>query len=360
MTTKHFFDPDYAVAPGATLKESLEEKGISQSDFAMRTGLTEKTISQVINGSAPISYETAEKFELAIGIPASFWNNRESQYRSALLRAEELERLESEQEWLEEIPVKELIERGYIQRCDGVSAMVREVLRFFQVSSVDAWNAFWKKPQVQFRGGQKAHSRHPGYVAAWLRMGEIEASKIECGVFDDAKFKSALSEIRKMMTTPAAEWMPRLNSLCAQSGVAVVWIKEIPRAGVCGITKWLSKDKAMIILSLKYKFADQVWFSFFHEACHVLKHGKKIVFYEYGHADHDAMELEANSFAADILIPRQSAVKLPFLKTRVAITDFAASTGVPAGIVVGRMQHDRLLAPSQCHDLRGKFKWKDD
>ncbi len=73
MIAQYTFDPDYAVAPGETLKEILDNKGITQAELALRTGLTEKTISQIINGVAAISYDTAEKLELSLGIPARFW-----------------------------------------------------------------------------------------------------------------------------------------------------------------------------------------------------------------------------------------------------------------------------------------------
>jgi len=81
---KYKFEPDYTVPPGATLKEILDTKGMSQADLCLRTGLAEKTVSQIVNGVAPISYETAEKFELAIGVPSSFWNSREVAYRQAI------------------------------------------------------------------------------------------------------------------------------------------------------------------------------------------------------------------------------------------------------------------------------------
>jgi len=54
-TQKHVFAPDYAIPPGATLAETLESIGMPQSDLSLRTGLAEKTISQIINGIAPIT-----------------------------------------------------------------------------------------------------------------------------------------------------------------------------------------------------------------------------------------------------------------------------------------------------------------
>jgi addiction module HigA family antidote len=86
MASINTFSPDYAVAPGETLREVIEAKGISQTDLAIRTGLADKTISQIMNGVAPISFETAEKLEMVLGVPARFWNCRESQYRAALMQ----------------------------------------------------------------------------------------------------------------------------------------------------------------------------------------------------------------------------------------------------------------------------------
>ncbi|MGE5193317.1 MAG: ImmA/IrrE family metallo-endopeptidase, partial [Deltaproteobacteria bacterium] len=182
------------------------------------------------------------------------------------------------------------------------------------------------------------------------------AAKVECAPYNEQAFKHALAEIRKMTTLPANEWKARIEFLCAGAGVAVIWIQEMPKAGVSGITRWLSKDKALILLSLKYKRNDQVWFSYFHEACHVLKHGKKLIFYERGKLDQDEMEKQADDFAANILIPREHAGKLLFLKgSRADICAFAASIGIAPGIVVGRMQHDRIILPSHCNDLKVTF-----
>ena len=85
---KYPYKPDYAVPPGATLKETLRVKSLSQAALARRTGLAEKTISQIISGKAPITYKTAEKLEMVLGVSASFWNAREHSYREQLREQE--------------------------------------------------------------------------------------------------------------------------------------------------------------------------------------------------------------------------------------------------------------------------------
>jgi plasmid maintenance system antidote protein VapI len=82
--SRYKYDPDYAVPPGATLKETLKEEHMSQADFAIRMGMSEKTVSLLINGKAPLSIKTSLKLELVLGIPARFWNLRELNYRQAL------------------------------------------------------------------------------------------------------------------------------------------------------------------------------------------------------------------------------------------------------------------------------------
>lgn len=76
-----------AVPPGATIREQLEFRDVSQKDFAKRMDLTEKHISQLINGKAELTQEVALRLEAVLGIPASFWSNLERIYREQEARA---------------------------------------------------------------------------------------------------------------------------------------------------------------------------------------------------------------------------------------------------------------------------------
>lgn len=359
--SKYRFDPDYVVAPGATLKESIDAKGISQTQLAQRAGLTEKTISQIINGIAPISYDTAEKLELVTGVPAKFWNRRELGYREALSRRKELAALAKNKAWLKEIPLDELVGREFIELSEDAGTLVHRALRFFGVSSVDAWRAALPTPSAQYRSN-KAKVKYPGFVAAWLRMGELQAEAIDCESFNGQEFRRLLrQEVRELTTTNARVWRKRLPELCAQAGVAVVLTKEIPKAAVSGAARWLSKkETALIQVSLKFKTDDQLWFSFYHEAGHVLLHGRRKLYTDsdYGEDDETEEEREASAFARDLLISPEHIAQLPRLRSKVSIRRFASSIGVSPGIVVGRLQHDRLMPHSHCNDLKKKYDWK--
>ncbi len=86
------FLPDYSSPPGETLLETIEVLGITQADLSERTGYPKKTINEIIKGKAPITPQMAIELERVLDVPASFWNNRERQYRETLARLEEYAR----------------------------------------------------------------------------------------------------------------------------------------------------------------------------------------------------------------------------------------------------------------------------
>ena len=52
-----------ATPPGATIKEQLIDRGLSQKEFALRMGMSEKHISKLINGDVQLTPEVAVRLE---------------------------------------------------------------------------------------------------------------------------------------------------------------------------------------------------------------------------------------------------------------------------------------------------------
>src|SRR5207245_1697480 len=144
----------------------------------LRTGLSKKTINQIIRGHEPVSHDTALRLERVTGTPARVWNSLEAGYRERLARLEEKERLAQDLAWLKTIPTRELISRGAIaERSDRVGVL-QAVLAFFGVNGPREWAAVWDNLEVAFRKSP-AFKANPGAVAAWIRLGELEAQRIE-------------------------------------------------------------------------------------------------------------------------------------------------------------------------------------
>jgi addiction module HigA family antidote len=352
------YTPDQVSPPGETLAELLEDRGMTQAGLAARTGRPKQHINEIMAGKAPITPDMAIQLERSLGVPASFWNNREARYREHLARQAEHERLSSQVEWLVQFPVKEMTRWGWLKPIQDKVEQVRELLNYFGVASPAEWRDLWSNRQFAFRKSEAFESRL-GPLSAWLRRGEVVAREIASQPFDEARLRGSLPKLRALTVLgDPREFVPRITELCAAVGVAVVFVPELTGCRASGVTQWLTSDKALIQLSLRYKSDDHLWFTFFHEVGHILLHGKKEVFVEWDGADTDK-EQQADRFAAESLIPaaQWKTIRSMGRYSKADIRGFAAGAGVAPGIVVGRLQHERLLPPSHCNDMKRRYQF---
>ncbi len=356
VNVRNEYEPDLVTPPGDTLREILGTRGMSGTELAERIGQSRKNVSDILRGQAPITPETALSLERALGVSASFWLNRERNYREYLARLAEHKELDRSAQWLRNFPVSWMIKREWIERRTDKGEQNREVLNFFGVASPEAWEVHWKSCSAALRKST-AQKTDSYALAAWLRRGEIEADEISCNPYESAQFKETLPKIRALTLEPPKIFQSQLVGLCASCGVAVVFVPELPKTA-SGATRWLTPRKALIQLSLRYKTDDHLWFTFFHEAAHILLHGKRLVFVE-GDESGGTEEREADEFAGNMLIPKRTyrAFIASESFNKAAIRRFAQEQGIAPGIVVGRLQHDRLLPFSDCNDLKRKFVW---
>ena len=353
------YRPNRVSAPGETLAEILESRGISQTELAARTGRSKQHINEIVAGKAPITHDMAIQLKRSLGAPASFPNNREARYREHLAPQAEHERLSSQIEWLAQFPVKEMTKLGWLKPLQDKVEQVRELLNYFGIASPAEWRDIWSNRQFAFRKSE-AFESHLGPLSAWLRRGEVVAREIASQPFEEARLRASLPNLRALtLSGDPREFVPRMIELFATAGVALVFVPELTGCCASGVTQWLTSEKAQIQLTLRYKTDDHLWFTFFHEVGHILLHGKKEVFVEWDGSDTDK-EHQANRFASEALIPalQWKAIRSAGRYGKAAIRNFAASVGVAPGIVVGRLQHERLLPPSHCNDLKWRYQFK--
>lgn len=356
------FSPDYATSPGATLRDVIERLGLSQSELAERTGRPKKTINEIVQGKSAITPETALQFERVLGIHASLWLNMERAYRAVQAREQEGVRLAEHLSWLDGLPVKELVKRGWITGHADRIEQLREVLTFFGIAFPAAWDGVWTETRraTALRQG-KSEDTDFGVVAVWLRKGEIDGRSRECSPYDATTFRDTLGNLRALTTLPAERFCEEAAKRCAAAGVAVVIVPELPRLRIFGAARWLSPEKALIQLSLYYKREDQLLFSFFHEAAHILLHGRRDIFVDFANGSDDKQEAEANRFASDLLIPPQAYARFTARAdyTESAVIRFAREAGIAPGVVVGRLQHDREIEFNRLTRLRQTIGWSE-
>ena len=358
------FNPDWISPPGDTIGELLEERGWTQAKLAKRMDVTPQFINDLVKGRVSITREKAERLSRVLGSTPNFWLVRDAQYQAGLERKEAIEKAKEDADWLKELPLPWMRKLGLIRKTRNKGEQVLDCLRFFGVASVNAWHEQYKDPLVAFRASDKFQKKE-GSVAAWLREGERRATQISCDPFNKQAFKDALIGLRTLTTEPdPAIFMSRMTEICAKCGVAVVFVPVPPKCPAFGATRWLSPGKAMLLLSLRYRTNDYLWFSFFHEAAHLLLHGRKLIFIEELEGLDSDHEKEADVYAKNLLIPPADAIRLRKLASekylsKSKIRAFAREIGIAPGIVVGRMQKEGWRDWNYMKDLKVCCDWKE-
>ena len=358
------FAPDWASPPGDTIADLIEERGWTQAELAERLGYSAKHVNRLVQGKVALTEDAALRLEPVLGASAGFWLTREARYRERAARLKAARRYAEWVRWLDELPVRELMNAGAIpkRRIDARSkpGLVDECLGFFGVASPDEWRTHYLAMECAFRRS-RADQCDVGAISAWLRLGEQESEKLGTRSYDRSGFEAALDEIRALTVEPPEVFEPRVRALLRRAGVGFVLVPAIPRARVSGLARWLSPKHPLIQLSLYGKTNDKFWFTFFHEAAHILLHAgdKKSVWLDDAAAGQvtGSAEQEANAWAADKLIPPRHATDLACLYDKASVCAFASRVGVHPGIVVGRLQHDRLIPFGRMNDLKATFRF---
>ena len=360
VPVKYYFEPDYAVSPGQVLEEHLEAREMSHAEFARRCARSPKLISDIISGKAPIEPKTALQFEKVLGMHASIWLGMESDYQ--LHRAREAEQRTATEafEWSNKFPIKELVKRKVFQEPSSLAETVSALLSFFGVASVNSWEQKNASAQVAYRHSPSFKSDQFA-LATWLRLGELEAEQIECANYRESDFKLALRRIRKLTAKQSSKVLYEAQQICAQSGVALAIVRPLQKTALSGVTRWITPRRALIQLSARHMTHDHLWFSFFHEAAHILLHSKKGVFIHEGNGNTTNEDEEADQWATDFLVPRRDwehfVASHTFSANKVRM--FARNQGIAPGIVVGRLQHEKRIPWNRLNNLKVGLEWKD-
>ena len=351
------FRPDWASAPGDTIADFLKERALSEVEFARQIGHPLDYARSLLQGRATITIAIARKLERVLGASIEFWMARDFQYRQDITRLHE-----ADDEWLGQLPVGDMIKFGWISPVPYPFDEIAACLNFFGVQSIREWRDKYLnlKPMAVFRTSPSFDSR-PAAVAAWLRKGEIEAATINCKPWHPARFQESLSDIRSLTREKdPGRFIPKLQQCCAKSGVAVAVVRTPSGCRASGATRFLSQNKALLQLSFRYLTDDHFWFSFMHEAGHLILHGQRGFFLEGVATTSNAEEQEANEFAVQALFSSEFRQALLELKSEAReVIRFAMRSGVSPGIVVGQLQYMGKIRHNQMNSLKRRFEWQD-
>ena len=302
-----------ATPPGATIKEQLADRGLSQKDFAFRMDMSEKHISKLINGEVQLTPSVARRLEMVLGVPSSFWLSLEARYRDKLAKVEEENQMETDKEIAKEIPYNEMAKYK--------------------------WVATGEKQDFA--------------LLAMAQQARIKARKAHTKAINIDGLKHQIPEIRNMTLMDPEEFCPKLREILSEYGIAIVFLPHIKGSFLHGASFYDGK-KVVVGLTVRGKYADKFWFSLFHELAHII----------YGHIGQkdgtsEDDEKAADEFAKNTLVPQEKYDL--FIKSdkfdRYNLISFSNQIGIDVGIVVGRLQKEGYIDYNRFNHLKHKYAY---
>ncbi len=337
-----------AIPPGATIKEQLEYKNMSQKEFALRMDLSEKHVSRLINGKVELTCDTAIRLESVTGLPASFWSGLESKFREQLKKVDEESRSQKELFLLHKYPYSILVENNSINDADSDIEKIRNLRKFLEVSNLSIVDELYI-PGISSRKDTISSDSYY-HSLCWAQQVRILGRNISVSKINKKKLMGSIDNIKMLSMKNPEEFNNELIEILSDCGIALVYLNHFGESGVNGAT-FVDGEKIVLGLSVRGNYADSFWFSLFHELYHIIAGDvfrKDIT---------DLCEESADVYARNQLIPED--LYRDFIKRgdfeKDAILYFATINNIEKGIVVGRLQKDNHINKDQFNDLRTKY-----
>ena len=351
---------DFIIHPGETLKEVLEEKQMSQEELAIRTGFSPKHVSEVVNGKKGISPSFARSLEYVFGIPTSFWINLQGIYDKEMLEYKEQEEIdENEVEIVKKLKkvIEYAEEQNVMNKTKDVFARIIELRNICNVKNLTYINNLVTS-QVAFRKSQTLET-NVFVLYVWLRICDIIAEKNTINEeYDEQKLMNNIEKIKDCMFLEINEAIKKLKELFAECGVVFQVVKNFAGAPVQGFIR-KNDNKIILSMTIRRAFADEFWFTLFHEIGHLLNGdiaGNQFIDYADSKSN---MEEKADEFASNALINEEEYRK--FVEsgnlTEEKIRKFSKEQNVKPFIVVGRIQREQKDY-KLFYNLKTRYKWE--
>ena len=355
------FQPDWFSKPGETLLTLMERHELTSEALATKLGCSTAVVRGLLSGTVAIDGNLAAALSKHVGGTPKFWQVRQEKYQGALSRAAKAVPEKTAADWIKKFPRADMAKYGGIEQPRARDELIKAYLAYFGVNDPAEWEDRYADflKVAAFRTSPTFKSK-VGPLSTWLRQGEIEAAQLQCAHWNPKALRKRLEELRVFTKAKnPAYFLPRMRRICAEEGVAVVFVRAPSGCAASGATRFVSPKKAMVILSFRYLSDDHFWFTFFHEIGHLLLHKENLTFIDGEESFSNKMEREANDFSERVLIPESWREELMDLEpTREAIIRFAYSVGVSAGIVVGQLQHHKVIGQHQMNFLKRRFDWQ--
>ena len=337
--------------PGEYLSEELEDRNLTQSDFAEIIGRPLKTVNEIIKGKKSITPETANAIAAAFGTSPDIWLGLQADYDIYKLQNQKNKDKQSDVKDRAELyslfPVRDLKKRGWIPDEKNVKKLKEDIFRLYSIRNTTVWK---EGCLARFKKSGCGEINN-NYINAWIELGKKIASTTKAAAFDKNGLKQFVPSIKEYSKHKdgVKKIVEKLNSI----GVKLIFLPHFSKTRVDGASFWMD-GSPVILMSLRYDRIDNFYFTLMHEIGHIVLHGdddRHNFFDDMNEAgkSNDKKEKEANRYSQNNLTPLDFIAELK--EQRIihakAIVQKSNDLKIHPGLLIGILQHEGKLTYGQ-------------
>lgn len=256
-----------ATPPGATIREQLNDRKMSQKEFAVRMDMSQKHISRLINGDVQLTPDVAVRLEMVFGIPAKFWNNLEAIYREKLIKVKMENAMDTDVKLVKQFPYSEMVKYGWVPEAEDFKEKVINLRKYFEVVEL----SLLENAQISRIACRRLATADKSDMAlmAWVQEAKIKARVINTSPINIKGLTAAIPDLKKTAIMKPDELYSQIKMSLADYGIALVFLPRLEGSFLQGAT-FLDGNKIVVGLAAEENDADKFWFSLFHELAHVV------------------------------------------------------------------------------------------
>lgn len=339
MTTT--YAPAEVFPPGEYLRDELEERGWTVTEFAEIIGRPVQVVSEILNGKKEITTETAVALGDALGTTAELWLNLQTNFRlfeqrtrqrpaapTPVARRGRLRGL---------LPLAEVRKRGWLPDTDDLDTLEQHVLDLLDIKALD------DRPHFAL-AAKRANSTEPITLeqTAWLAHVRKVASATSVAELDVGRLADVAASLPGVLRDGPTQ-LAKVPALLCSAGIILVISEGLRGGKLDGAVTFLPDGRAVIGLTTRGDRFDGLLFTLLHECAHltlghVTSSTPAIVDDDVTETQHDPREVDANDQASAWLFPSGFSIEAT---TAVGIAATARRLGVHPSIVLGRVQREQ-------------------
>lgn len=349
--------PFLNIGPGEFIKEEIEFRNWKQEDLADILGVSLKSVNQLIKNKQSITIEMARLLSKAFGQSPQYWINLDTNYRLRLQpENQKVKEVELRSLIYKYMPIKEMIKKNWIKSADTVDSLVKEVINFWEMESLD-FTFLEKSANLHFRKSEAYQQFNAYYALTWFQMAKKTAKNYSASRYNKDELKTLVEGL--YIYTTMDDGIPNLLARLKQIGVKFYILNHLQKTYIDGAS-FCDNSNPVIVYTARYDRIDNFWFTIAHEIAHILLDMKKsdqFFIDDISETPEKGKEETANQLASNILKMQEILEYFrPFKKyiSEFRVLNCAKELQINPAIVVGTLQHHGFLSHRNLNRLKPK------